>query len=288
MESTNNIYHYVYKTTNLITKEYYYGRHSTRNLNDSYLGSGRNIFEQKKQYGRKNYKREFIVFCNSFEGLIKAEECIITNETLCDSLCLNKARGGPGGIIGHANYITKEGKKIYLKTNDPLVLLGKVVHIYTGRKDNEETKNKKRKAASGENNPMYGIVKENHVHFGKNFPEHSTRMSGEKNPMYGKSVYEVWLERYGEKEANKKYDEMIQKKKNKKWTDKERKEKSLQNRGEGNPRYINISDEIKNEMIYLKTNNLSISKIQKKIQEIYKITYSGAVINRVLKGFKNK
>jgi hypothetical protein len=30
-------YNYIYKTTNILTNEYYIGMHSTNNLNDGYL-----------------------------------------------------------------------------------------------------------------------------------------------------------------------------------------------------------------------------------------------------------
>lgn len=33
-------YHYFYKITNTINNKYYYGVHSTDNLNDGYMGSG--------------------------------------------------------------------------------------------------------------------------------------------------------------------------------------------------------------------------------------------------------
>lgn len=39
----------------------------------------------------------------------------------------------------------------------------------------------------------------------------SIKMSGSKNSMYGKSLYEHWVNRYGEKEANRKYKKMVSK-----------------------------------------------------------------------------
>lgn len=40
-------YHYLYKTTNLITNEFYIGVHSTYDLKDGYLGSGKKEDIQK-------------------------------------------------------------------------------------------------------------------------------------------------------------------------------------------------------------------------------------------------
>lgn len=35
-----SIYHFVYKTTNTINSKYYYGVHTTSDIDDGYLGSG--------------------------------------------------------------------------------------------------------------------------------------------------------------------------------------------------------------------------------------------------------
>lgn len=57
--------------------------------------------------------------------------------------------------------------------------------------------------ANGEKNPMFGRVGELHPMFGVKRPDHSTNMSGNKNPMANKTPYEIWVEKYGVEEANK-------------------------------------------------------------------------------------
>ena len=50
--------HYIYKTTNLITKKYYIGKHSSKNIEtDTYLGSGKLLNRAIKKYGRHNFTR---------------------------------------------------------------------------------------------------------------------------------------------------------------------------------------------------------------------------------------
>jgi hypothetical protein len=48
--------------------------------------------------------------------------------------------------------------------------------------------------------------------------------SGSRNPMYGRSIYDVWLKKYGEEEAGRRLSEL-------------KKRQSMRNRGAGNPMY---------------------------------------------------
>lgn len=56
------IYHIVYETTNLVNGKIYRGVHSTKNINDGYLGSGIKFGHALKKYGKSNFQRE-ILFC---------------------------------------------------------------------------------------------------------------------------------------------------------------------------------------------------------------------------------
>ena len=60
-------YNFVYKTTNLINKKIYVGVHSTDNLDDWYLGSGKRLLLAIRKYGKENFKREIISFVDSRE-----------------------------------------------------------------------------------------------------------------------------------------------------------------------------------------------------------------------------
>ena len=50
----NKKYHYFYKITNVINNHYYYGIHSTDDLNDGYMGSGTRLHYAYKKYGIPN------------------------------------------------------------------------------------------------------------------------------------------------------------------------------------------------------------------------------------------
>lgn len=68
---------------------------------------------------------------------------------------------------------------------------------------------------AGEKNPMYGKIKERHPRFGKQHSKeakekmrnsHKGIQTGEKNPMYGKGgVYNIWINKYGKEEADKRF-----------------------------------------------------------------------------------
>lgn len=91
-------YHFLYKTTNLINNKYYYGIHSTKNLNDGYLGSGKYLKRSINKYGKENFKIEIIEFVDSKEKLLELEKELITENLLLDKNCMNLRPGGFGGF----------------------------------------------------------------------------------------------------------------------------------------------------------------------------------------------
>lgn len=66
-------YRYIYKitcTAGSFKGKFYYGQHTTENLDDGYKGSGRKINDYYKKYPN-DYIKEIISFHNSQEELIK-------------------------------------------------------------------------------------------------------------------------------------------------------------------------------------------------------------------------
>lgn len=76
-------FNFVYLTTNVINGKQYIGDHSTDNLNDHYIGSGKIIKEAIKKYNKKNFNCVILEFCSSKKEAEELQEkYIIQYETL--------------------------------------------------------------------------------------------------------------------------------------------------------------------------------------------------------------
>lgn len=62
-------YYGIYKITNLTNGKMYIGRHKTDNLDDGYMGSGKLIVKAVKKYGKSNFRKEWLMFCEDEEEL---------------------------------------------------------------------------------------------------------------------------------------------------------------------------------------------------------------------------
>ena len=73
-------YYIIYKTTNDLNGMFYYGKHVTSNLNDSYLGSGVHLERAIKTYGREHFHKEIVCVCSSEQEMNEKEREIVTEE----------------------------------------------------------------------------------------------------------------------------------------------------------------------------------------------------------------
>lgn len=92
-------YNFIYKTTNNITGKYYYGMHSTNNIDDGYLGSGKRLRYSINKYGKDNHIIEIIEFLPNRKSLIDKEKEVITLDEIAKENCMNLMIGGKGGFI---------------------------------------------------------------------------------------------------------------------------------------------------------------------------------------------
>ena len=91
-------YHFIYKIICLTTDKFYIGMHSTENLNDGYLGSGKILRYSVNKHGEKNHKIEIIEYLPDRSSLKNREKEIINENLLKNPLCMNLVIGGEGGF----------------------------------------------------------------------------------------------------------------------------------------------------------------------------------------------
>lgn len=85
----------IYKTTNLINGKIYIGK--TTRKSQFYYGSGIVIEQAIKKYGKKNFQREVLEECDTFEKLNEREKYWILQFNSCDSnIGYNRSFGGDG------------------------------------------------------------------------------------------------------------------------------------------------------------------------------------------------
>jgi hypothetical protein len=192
-------YHYIYKTTNIINDKYYIGMHSTSNLMDGYIGSGKRLWYSIKKYGKDNFKCEILEILTDRESLKKREFEIVCNSLLEDKMCLNMKNGGEGGFSNeeHRKKFLDAGKKTMLislqnghKTQS---LLWKIDDKWI------EIQKKKRSSSSKGNKSFTGKTHkdESKQKIGE---ANSIKQMGDKNSQYGT----FWITDGKETKKNKK------------------------------------------------------------------------------------
>ena len=73
--------HYlVYKTTCLLNGKVYIGQHQTYDINDNYLGSGRDLKEDIRKFGAENFKREILFDFDNFTDMDNKEKELVSEE----------------------------------------------------------------------------------------------------------------------------------------------------------------------------------------------------------------
>ena len=88
-------FHYLYKTICLVTGKWYVGIHSTDDMNDGYMGSGKRLWLSIKKYGKENHRLKILErdFADR-KSLCLREAEVINQDFLNDSLCMNIILGG--------------------------------------------------------------------------------------------------------------------------------------------------------------------------------------------------
>jgi predicted GIY-YIG superfamily endonuclease len=98
------MYYIIYKITNQINGKYYIGRHATKDINDSYMGSGTGIKNAIAKYGKENFTKEIIAEANTAEELWDLEKDIVNDSVVKDPMSYNNAYGGKHYLHGLKEY----------------------------------------------------------------------------------------------------------------------------------------------------------------------------------------
>jgi len=114
-------FHFIYKTTNVLNGKYYLGMHSTSNLDDGYMGSGKRLRYSINKYGEDNHKVEILEFVDTREELKTREAEIVNLNEIAKVECMNLIVGGEGGFTQEQQVLNakKSNEKQRILREDP-------------------------------------------------------------------------------------------------------------------------------------------------------------------------
>ena len=139
-------YHVIYKTTCAVTGKYYVGMHSTDDLNDGYLGSGKILWHSIRAHGKENHRYEILEYLPDRKSLCDREAQLISEELRADPLCMNIRGGGIGNTPGIP--LAEETKA---KMSSSLKKMWAELHAsgYVHPKQSDQTKQKRAESNRG-------------------------------------------------------------------------------------------------------------------------------------------
>lgn len=196
------MYKFIYLTINKINGKKYIGFHSTENINDNYIGSGKILKRAIEKYGKENFEREILEFCNSENWQEKEIEWIDKMRSLSPN-GYNITKGGQGSLgrkfsMESINKISKS--KMGQLEGIPLSEDHKE-KIRIGNKGKKRSKKTCENIGESKRGNTWNIGRKHSDITRSNMSLNHADFSGENNPMFGKSRKEVLIQKYGEEEA---------------------------------------------------------------------------------------
>lgn len=132
------MYYTIYKITNTLNGKFYIGKHQTKKLDDSYMGSGKLIKPAIKKYGIENFKKEILYIFETGDDMNEAEKNLVILSENSYNLC----PGGKGGFgyINTTGIIKFKGKKHSAESRPKMGHPGN--KTFLGKNHNLDTKEK--------------------------------------------------------------------------------------------------------------------------------------------------
>jgi len=206
-------YYIIYSITNILNGKIYVGFHATNDLNDNYMGSGIAINEAYKKYGKMNFRKTILEYCNESNWSEREKYWIEKLNTYKKGYNLTKGGEGTLGFnltkdmkkkIAESKIGKKLPKDVKEKISKSLIgnipwntgnilsneIKEKISVSNTGKKKSEREKSEISRRMKL-NNPGKRIEVRKKV--SKSI---KGKFSKENNPMYGKSRSKKILENY--------------------------------------------------------------------------------------------
>jgi group I intron endonuclease len=155
------MFHFIYKTTNLLNSKYYIGVHSTDVIEDGYLGSGKRLVKAIKKYGKSSFSRKILEIFATRQEAMRREAEIVTESFALSNDNYNYAPGGGSTGVGDRHPCFGKHWKL-----------------------SDETKAKIAESKRGKKNPMFGGLSKAHKEKLSNVMKVKARR-GEDHPCYG-------------------------------------------------------------------------------------------------------
>jgi hypothetical protein len=162
-------YHTIYKITHFPSGKFYIGRHTTNNLDDEYMGSGKYLKHAQSKYGIKEFSKEYLAIYADPYYMYLHEKAIVTEEFCKREDTYNIA---PGGFAGGWKYVNLSGLNIYGNNGNPQNFLhgNRLKELLLQKSSYEKYRMKISLSMKGKQNFL-----------GKNHSEETKRKIGEAN-----------------------------------------------------------------------------------------------------------
>ena len=145
-------FHYLYKTTNSTSGKIYVGVHSTRNLDDGYMGSGKLLRRAITKHGIHRFTKTILMMCDTREAAYDIEGLIVDESFISRPDTYNIATGGYGGFF-HINSDQYAKRSAVIKTRQ----------TFEAMSQDERDRINAMKVNRGARNGMYGVRRIGHT-----------------------------------------------------------------------------------------------------------------------------
>lgn len=155
-------YNYFYKITNNINGHFYYGVHTTDNLDDGYMGSGTRLKYAYKKYGIENFTKEIIKYFDTNKEAYEYESEIVNENLIYDENCYNLSLGGITPCINGGLCVKYKNTETFFIINKEAYDKNLYDTTWTNRTHTQEQRDKIRKTLTPKKstNPRVWVSKD--------------------------------------------------------------------------------------------------------------------------------